>query len=293
MNERGKKLMKKFIKIKFLMVLTICIVSAASIFCAGQNTLSAHAYTDEEIAQAKEWLAANGYSPSRAGAEQAYQDYLNGKFGPVPGTETPPAENTPPADNTSQEAGTENADAVTPENGAEQANEDAGTDTEQPSPDAAADTEQPADAEIQPKTEKKADTAAENSKETSDTAADAKKKDTASDEDTKKNGVSSVAASKNNNSSSTGTQKKNTVTDTSSKSLTADGTGETADSAIDLASAAETPEAAGAAGTAALNTPAEATGNSYMIIVVAVILIAAVSLCLAIYLRKKNERTAS
>lgn len=43
-------------------------------------SLTAHAYTEEEKAQAKAWLSAHGYSPDMGGANQAYQDYLNGKF---------------------------------------------------------------------------------------------------------------------------------------------------------------------------------------------------------------------
>lgn len=41
---------------------------------------TSYAYTEEEIAQAKAWLSAHGYSPDAGGASQAYQDYLNGKF---------------------------------------------------------------------------------------------------------------------------------------------------------------------------------------------------------------------
>lgn len=37
-------------------------------------------YTQEEIDAIKAWLSAHGYPPTRAGAEQAYQDYLDGKF---------------------------------------------------------------------------------------------------------------------------------------------------------------------------------------------------------------------
>ena len=37
-------------------------------------------YTQEEKEQAKAWLSAHGYAPTREGAAQAYQDYLNGKF---------------------------------------------------------------------------------------------------------------------------------------------------------------------------------------------------------------------
>lgn len=39
-----------------------------------------YAYTDEQKQQAKDWLSAHGYAPTRAGAEQAYQDYLDGKI---------------------------------------------------------------------------------------------------------------------------------------------------------------------------------------------------------------------
>ena len=41
---------------------------------------SAEGYSEEDIAAAKAWLSAHGYPPTRAGAEQAYQDYLDGKF---------------------------------------------------------------------------------------------------------------------------------------------------------------------------------------------------------------------
>ena len=37
-------------------------------------------YTDEEKQQAKSWLSSHGYPPTRAGAEQAYQDYMDGKI---------------------------------------------------------------------------------------------------------------------------------------------------------------------------------------------------------------------
>ena len=39
-----------------------------------------YAYTEEEKEAAKQWLIQHGYSPDRGGANQAYQDYLNGKF---------------------------------------------------------------------------------------------------------------------------------------------------------------------------------------------------------------------
>jgi len=43
-------------------------------------SLTANAYTEEEKQQAKAWLSAHGYSPDMGGANQAYQDYLDGKF---------------------------------------------------------------------------------------------------------------------------------------------------------------------------------------------------------------------
>ena len=65
MRKKGKKRLLLFGMI-MAMTLTVPTVS--------------HAYTEEEIAQAKAWLSAHGYSPDYGGASQAYQDYLNGKF---------------------------------------------------------------------------------------------------------------------------------------------------------------------------------------------------------------------
>lgn len=93
-------------KKKFLVMIMCTFLMFAGVFC-GVKT-SAYAYTDEEIQMAKDWLSANGYSPTRAGAEQAYQDYLNGLVDPfgngnkkeeqpeIPATEVPqetPVEN--------------------------------------------------------------------------------------------------------------------------------------------------------------------------------------------------------
>ncbi|MGN0437161.1 MAG: hypothetical protein ACI4F4_01465 [Lachnospiraceae bacterium] len=65
---------EKWIKIKRILfiVLGFC-------FIMGFST-PAFAYTEEQIAQARAWLSAHGYSPDRAGAAAAYQDYLNGRF---------------------------------------------------------------------------------------------------------------------------------------------------------------------------------------------------------------------
>ena len=47
---------------------------------SSSNVFAAEGYTDEQVAAAKAWLSAHGYPPTRAGAAQAYQDYLDGKF---------------------------------------------------------------------------------------------------------------------------------------------------------------------------------------------------------------------
>ncbi len=63
------KTMRLFFGTLMVTLLLVCSVSFTS-----------YAYTEEEKAQAKAWLSAHGYSPDWGGANQAYQDYLNGKF---------------------------------------------------------------------------------------------------------------------------------------------------------------------------------------------------------------------
>jgi len=58
-------------------ILGITIVVLVMVF---NITFTSHAYTEEQKEQAKAWLSAHGYSPDMGGANQAYQDYLNGKF---------------------------------------------------------------------------------------------------------------------------------------------------------------------------------------------------------------------
>ena len=64
-----------------LILLSFAVISSKS---AGSKVLAddyeTREYTEEEKAQAKAWLSAHGYPPTRAGAQMAYQDYLNGKF---------------------------------------------------------------------------------------------------------------------------------------------------------------------------------------------------------------------
>lgn len=50
---------------------------------AGTMSLSSKAYTAEEKAWAKSMLQSYGYSPDMAGAQQAYADYLSGKFNDI------------------------------------------------------------------------------------------------------------------------------------------------------------------------------------------------------------------
>lgn len=288
--------MKKFVRIKFVMMLAVCMLSAASIFCAGRNTLSAHAYTDDEIAAAKEWLAANGYSPSRAGAEQAYQDYLNGKFGPIQGADTPPADNTPPADDESQEAGKENAgENPAGAAGEEQPNGETGTDTEQPDGGNAADAGQQTDAPAEPKAGK--NTAAD-TKKSADSSADAGKKAADPAADTKKKEAADTVTAKNNDESSTGSQNKAAAKDKEQLNPSTEDKTDSAEAAAspkDIAAVTETTDtdAAGAAAAAVIGVPAEKTGISYTVILCAVVAAAAAAVCLIIYLRRKNERTAS
>lgn len=63
--------MKKLILIVMLSLCTVTITS---------RPVQTYAYTEEQKQQAKSWLSAHGYPPTRAGAEQAYQDYMDGKI---------------------------------------------------------------------------------------------------------------------------------------------------------------------------------------------------------------------
>lgn len=115
--------MKYFFKIKAFILVLLCFTMAVSMFCAAKNTLPAYAYTDEEKAAVKAWLSENGYPPTMAGAEQAYQDYLDGKFGPVGGNDAPPEEIPPETDEGTTGSKTETgagAQQETPVSGSEE-----------------------------------------------------------------------------------------------------------------------------------------------------------------------------
>lgn len=64
---------------RYLLVLMGCLL----IGCMGGglcHSQRVEAYTEEQKQQAKAWLSAHGYSADAAGANQAYQDYLAGKY---------------------------------------------------------------------------------------------------------------------------------------------------------------------------------------------------------------------
>ena len=62
---------------KRLLLVIMLILGAVMIT---SRPVATYAYTDEEKQQAKSWLSSHGYPPTRAGAEQAYQDYMDGKI---------------------------------------------------------------------------------------------------------------------------------------------------------------------------------------------------------------------
>lgn len=88
---------KNICKLSIILIAVVC----SLLICK----TSSYAYTQEEKEAAKAWLIANGYSPDWGGANAAYQDYLNGKWGGPGGNnnndnndEQQPAEGEQPAD---------------------------------------------------------------------------------------------------------------------------------------------------------------------------------------------------
>ena len=68
---------KGLIKIILLVIIcSLCFNAGFTVRAEGDDS----GYSEEEKEAAKAWLSAHGYPPTRAGAEMAYQDYLNGKF---------------------------------------------------------------------------------------------------------------------------------------------------------------------------------------------------------------------
>lgn len=73
--------MKHNKKMNHIIVLVFLFVLAGSI-CRSANSPATvtKAYTEEQKQQAKAWLSAHGYPPTREGAYQAYSDYQSGKL---------------------------------------------------------------------------------------------------------------------------------------------------------------------------------------------------------------------
>lgn len=59
-------------------ILVICLVAVPA--SVGTSSVAAQEYTEEQKQQAKAWLSAHGYAPTREGAYQAYADYKSGKL---------------------------------------------------------------------------------------------------------------------------------------------------------------------------------------------------------------------
>lgn len=66
-------------KVKWKKIKRVLLIAFSLCMMLGFSVPS-HAYTEAEIAQARAWLSAHGYSPDRSGAAAAYRDYLNGRF---------------------------------------------------------------------------------------------------------------------------------------------------------------------------------------------------------------------
>ena len=62
---------------KKLLLIVMLVLGAVTITGRPVQT---YAYTEQQKQQAKSWLSSHGYAPTRAGAEQAYQDYMDGKI---------------------------------------------------------------------------------------------------------------------------------------------------------------------------------------------------------------------
>lgn len=79
-----KPIYNKLKKCVLILMMMLCMA-----FVTQQTAVPVYAYTQEEKDAAKAWLSANGYSPDAAGAYAAYADYMNGKFGAIPGLPEP------------------------------------------------------------------------------------------------------------------------------------------------------------------------------------------------------------
>ena len=67
-------------KILLMLILAVTFVGGGKIVYAEGEGDDSSGYTQEQKDAAKAWLSAHGYAPTRAGAAQAYQDFLDGKL---------------------------------------------------------------------------------------------------------------------------------------------------------------------------------------------------------------------
>ena len=72
-----KKLMLLMV---FILAVSLFAVCKLSVYTDISKVYADEDYSEEDKAAAKAWLIAHGYPPTRAGAAQAYQDFLDGKL---------------------------------------------------------------------------------------------------------------------------------------------------------------------------------------------------------------------
>lgn len=72
---------KYFFFIKCIVIFILAFLACAFVAQnSHNNSTTVKAYTEKQKQQAKAWLSAHGYSPTRGGAAQAYADYKSGKL---------------------------------------------------------------------------------------------------------------------------------------------------------------------------------------------------------------------
>lgn len=111
----------------FRNVILFFITGILVLFLVMGTGTAAHAYTDEEKAAAKAWLSAHGYSPDAGGANQAYQDYLDGKFDEELGVATTEQTTTQNSEQGSTQTSEMDGAGVNPENSTNEINDNNGT----------------------------------------------------------------------------------------------------------------------------------------------------------------------
>lgn len=88
--------------VKKIMFVFCFMLAFQQIELCNNGSIHAEEYSEEEKAAAKAWLSSHGYSPTREGAAQAYQDYLNGKFDDDPQVQAAKQASEQEVDNTTE-----------------------------------------------------------------------------------------------------------------------------------------------------------------------------------------------